>query len=95
MRLQVMRKTMEAMAEMDLEVAKRLMAIAELMAETHPRKLMTQNIDDLVTEHFEIIRRSAPKNGTDLGEAASEMIIGGIHIAPFTIKPAMQNVSLS
>lgn len=45
MKLDALKRTMLAMAEMDLESARRLMGIAETMAEMYPKKDGEEEID--------------------------------------------------
>lgn len=53
MKLEAMRRTMMAMAEMDIEAAQRLMGIAEILAEKHPRELRGEEVkaDPLTPYH--------------------------------------------
>lgn len=46
MKLEIMQRTLQAIAAMDLEVARKVMGIAETMAEQFPKQSMSKEIDD-------------------------------------------------
>lgn len=55
MKLEAMRRTMMAMADMDLDAAERLMAIAEILAEKHPRELRGDEVkEDPLTPYHDL-----------------------------------------
>lgn len=71
MRLEVMQRTMQAMADMDLDAAKKMMAISEKMAESFPRPIKSEEMDAAKLQPYQV--EDLVETITGMRYAVSEM----------------------
>lgn len=88
MRLEIIRRTIQALADVDLKYAERIMEIAESMAESHPRILRENEIDDLYLNLNRVTREQL--HSICQGQADKEISNGLTYLPTYTASTAAQ-----